>query len=185
MDSCFLPMQNPFISFSIAWNWTSHWHCWLFWAAACPALQNLNINCQVTAWKFRCPSSPCSQAVFHRQGPYWETNSSADRVVVYFQSDIWHCSATRSCDSQGGIKTPDEYFGSRPRCLIFFICSDHVWNQCYWSVITRVSQLAIFPEIISWLRALRLTFRSWEMMDQANAIVYIVCIMLGVWIWKI
>ena len=124
---------NPLFFCSIAWNWTSYRHCWLSWAAACPALQNLNINCQVTAWKFRCPSSPYS--VFDRQGTYWETNSIAGRVVLYFKSDIWHCSATRFCDSQGGIKTPDEYFGSHPRCLIFssFICSDHVWNQCYWS----------------------------------------------------
>ena len=44
----------------------------------------------------------------------------------------------------------------------------------------RVLQLATFCEIIRWLR---LSFRSGEIMDQANDI--IVCIMFGAWTWKI
>ena len=95
----------------------------------------------------------------------------------------------------GGIKElDDEYFGSRLLCLILFICSDHVWNQSYWSVITRASQPTYFlmkvsvkqcvnrlslKEIISWLR---MNFWSWKIMDWANAI--IVCTMFGAWIWK-
>ena len=85
-------------------------------------------------------------------------------------------------------------FGSRLLCPILFICSDHVWNQSYWSVITRASQPTYFlmkvsvkqcvnrlslKEIISWLR---MNFWSWKIMDWANAI--IVCTMFGAWIWK-
>ena len=95
----------------------------------------------------------------------------------------------------GGIKElDDEYFGSRLLCPILFICSDHVWNQSYWSVIIRASQPTYFlmkvsvkqcvnrlslKEIISWLR---MNFWSWKIMDWANAI--IVCTMFGAWIWK-
>ena len=51
---------------------------WLFCAAACQAL--LDIDVQVTAWKFRCSFSPCS--VFPRQGTYWEANVSAGRICT-------------------------------------------------------------------------------------------------------
>ena len=106
---------------------TSHWHWWLLCAAACPASRD--IDNQVTAWKFRCPFSP--NFVFPRKGTYSETNFSAGWIVLHLESAIWHRSKTRFRDSQGGIKTlDDKYFGSRPLCLIFFICSasDHIWN---------------------------------------------------------
>ena len=115
---------TPFFSCSIAWNWSSHWHWWFPCAVACPASRD--IDGQVTAWKFLCPFSPYS--VSPRQGTYWETN--AGRIVLHLKFVIWHRSATRFCNSQGGMKTlHDEYFGSSPLCLIFFICSDSVWNQ--------------------------------------------------------
>ena len=119
-----------FFSCSIVWNQSSHWHWWLLWAAPCPALQD--INCQLTAWKIRCPFYPYS--VLPRQGTYWEASVSASSIVLHLKSVIWHSSATRLCDSQRGIKTlDDEYFGSSPFCLTVYICCDHVWNQSYWS----------------------------------------------------
>ena len=99
-------------------------------SAACPASRD--INCQVIAWKIICPFSPYS--VSPRQGTCWETNVCAGRIVLHLKFVIWHRSATRFCNLQGGMKTlHDEHFGCSPLCLIFFICSDHVWNQSYWS----------------------------------------------------
>ena len=136
----------PFFSCSIAWNWSSHWHWCLPCAAAC--LASRDIDGQLTVRKFRCSFKPFS--VLPRQVTYWETNVRAGRtrIILHLKSVIWHCSATRFRDLQGGIKTlDDEYFGRRPICLICFICSDHVihvWKQSYWIVlITRVSQIAI------------------------------------------
>ena len=74
------------------------------------------------------------------QGTYLATNACAGRIVLHLKSVVWHRSATRFSDSQGGIKIlDDEYFGSRPTALslALFICSDYlwVWNQylCQWS----------------------------------------------------
>ena len=97
-------------------------------ATACPAL--LDICCQMTASILRCPFSQYS--VFPRQGPYWETNVHAGRIVLHLKSVIWDPSATRFRNSQSGFKTrDDDGFGIRPLCLIFFICSNHVWNLSY------------------------------------------------------
>ena len=76
----FCPMvyATPFLSCSIAWTWSSHWHWWFHCAVACPASRD--IDDQVTAWKFRCPFSPYS--VSPRQGTYWETNVCAGRIVL-------------------------------------------------------------------------------------------------------
>ena len=121
---------TPVFSCSIGWNWSSHWYWWLPCATACPVLQD--IDCQVAAWKFRCPFSPFS--FIPRQGNYWEINVSAGRILLHLKSAIWHRSATRFSNSQGGMKTlDDEHFGCHPLCMIFFICSDHVWNQSHWS----------------------------------------------------
>ena len=69
----------PFISCSIAWNWSTHWHWWLLCKAACTASRD--IDCQVTGWKFYCPFYPYS--VFLTQGIHWETNVSAGRLVLH------------------------------------------------------------------------------------------------------
>ena len=142
-------------------------------------------QCQVTAWKFSCPffSIFCLAASSPRQlGNYWETNVRAGRIVLRLKSVIWHCSASRFDCSQGGI-LDDDYFRSHP----LFICSDHVWNQSYWTqeylafflmkvfVKLFVNQLRL-KETISWLR---LNYR--EFMNWTNGRI-IQCIMFGAWI---
>ena len=129
MDSCFLPMHSLF-SCPTAWSWTLLWHWWFACSVAYPV--SWDIDNQARAWKFCCPFSPYS--VSPRQGTCWETNVCAGRIDLHLKFVIWHSSATRFCNLQGGMKTfHDEHFGCSPLCLIFFICTDHVWNQSYWS----------------------------------------------------
>ena len=77
-------------------------------------------------------------SVFPRQGTYWESNIHAGRIIVHLKSVILHCSTTRFCYLQSGIKTPDdEYFGFCPLCLMFLFAvimsdfnpSDHKETQ--------------------------------------------------------
>ena len=103
--------------------------------------QQLTRHCEISTAlclheKFVVPfllvNSPYS--VFPWQGTYWETNASvsACRIALHLKSVVGHSSATRFSTWQGGIWTQDdEYSDSCPLCLIFFICSDHVWNQSY------------------------------------------------------
>ena len=151
-------------------------------ATACPAL--LDICCQMTASILRCPFSQYS--VFPRQGPYWETNVHAGRIVLHLKSVIWHRSATRFRYSQSGFKTRDyDGFGIRPLCLIFFICSNVSEIYPTSRLITRVSLLAVLlmkvfatlfgnwfslKKIISVLR-----LNSAELMKSTNAV--IMCMM--------
>ena len=98
----------PFLSCPTAWNWTLLLHLW------CPCIvagtASWDIDDQVTAWKFLCPFSEYS--VTPRQGTCWETNACADRIDLHLKFVIWHSSATRFCNSQGGMKTlHDEHFG--------------------------------------------------------------------------
>ena len=51
---------------------------------------------RLRAWKFCCPFSPYS--VITRQGPNWETNVCADRIVLHLKSVMQLCSATKFCD---------------------------------------------------------------------------------------
>ena len=46
----------------------------------------------------------------------------------FSKSVILHHFTPKFRDLQSGIKTvEDEYFGSRPLCLIIFVRHDHVW----------------------------------------------------------
>ena len=75
-------------------------------------------------------------SVSPRQDTCWETNFCAGMIALHLKFVIWHRPATRFRNSQGGMKTlHDEpwHFGWCSHCLIFFICSDHVWNQSYCS----------------------------------------------------
>ena len=109
----------------------------VFHSITWPASRDIDV--QVTAWKFHCPSSPYS--VSPRQGTCWETNVYAGRIDLHLKFAIWqwdwHCCATRFRNLQGGIKTlHDAHFGCRPLCLIFsfaVIMSEINPTESYWS----------------------------------------------------
>ena len=157
------------------------WNLCLLCAVACAASWDIHCHWQVAASKFCCPFSPYS--LFPRRGTQWGTNIRASRIALHLKSVIWHCFATRFRDLQGGIKTfDDEYFGSGPICLIFFICSDNVWNQSYWSQEYLSSHFPdegfreavcelVEPErdySLLLISGLRLTFLSWGIVDWAK-----------------
>ena len=50
-------------------------------------------------------SSLSPYSVSLRQGTYGGTNVCAGKIVLHLTFVIWHRSATRFCNSQGGIKT--------------------------------------------------------------------------------
>ena len=76
---------TPFFSCSIVWNLSSLWHWWFFCAAAC----RWDIDCQVTAWKIRCPFSPYS--VIPRQATCWKTNVGSWNQRAYICRRRLHC----------------------------------------------------------------------------------------------
>ena len=107
---------TPLFSCSIALNRSSHWYWWLLCAAACPASRDIAGNCQVTAWKFRCPFSPF--LVFPRQGTYWETNVHAGEIILHLKSVIWHrFSALNFWAGSGHVEVNDVTFAA---CPVFF-----------------------------------------------------------------
>ena len=127
MDSCFLPMHRPF--FHALQRGTEP----DFDIGGFPA-QLLALHCEILTarWlheNFVVHFLHILSNVSHRQGTYRETNVCEGRIDLSLKFVIWHRSATRFRNSQGGMKTlHDEYFGYR---LIFFMCSDHVIHDSY------------------------------------------------------
>ena len=120
---------QPFFSFLTVWNRTLLWHWWFS-----TQLLGLHREILTSRWlheNFIVPLlhilSPLDKALvekpmFMQVGLICTSNLSSGTAL---QQDFV---------IKGGMKTlHDEHFGCRPLCLIFFICSDHVWNQSYWS----------------------------------------------------
>ena len=97
----------------------------------------------------------------------------AGRIVLHLKSVIWHYSAPRFSDMQGGIKELDnKYFGSSlVNFSYFFFHLLYTWLKSI-LLITRVSQLTYFlmkvsvKQSVNWVRLkeiisrLRLNFQS-------------------------
>ena len=122
-------------SCSIAWNWSSYWHWWLLCPAACPASRD--INCR---WLHQNLAVPffhfLSQAFLDKALP---EKPMLVQVGLFCTSNLSSCTALQQdfMIHKVGSKhliTNNLAAVQCPLCLIFFICSDHIWNQSYWSL---------------------------------------------------
>ena len=85
---------------------------------------------QLASWKFHRPFS--ANSVFPRQSTYFKTNIGRGRFVLH----ITFCHAAQLSNKISRFSRwveilDGEHFVSFPLCLIYFICSDHVWNHSY------------------------------------------------------